>query len=87
MRVQIMLAEDTRYTANVEGALAGWDNKSSRLSYITLYGTFPNKGVIQHEYTIHFRTEIAFSVCKKLEKEGTADLATDYMRSFIISTN
>ena len=85
MRVHLRLSNDTRYTAKIEGVLAGWDDKNARLSYITLIGKFPVNENIVEKYTIHFRSDIGFSICKKLEKEGMADLATDYIRGFVIS--
>ena len=85
MRVHVKLKNDTNQSAKIVGALAAWDNKDARLSRLTLFGHFPLDGELVDEYTIHFRTEIAFSICKKLEKEGMADLATDYIRGFFIS--
>ena len=85
MRVHMKLKGDRNYSAKINGALAGWDNKDARLSYLTLFGYFPMDGVMVEQYTIHFRTEIGFSICKKLEKEGMADLATDYIRGFVVS--
>ena len=85
VRVHLRLVNDTRYTANIDGVLAGWHDKAARLSYITLFGRFPVGGEIKESYTIHFRTDISFSICKKLEKEGMADLATDYIRGFVLS--
>ena len=84
MRVYMRLG-DKKYATKISGALVGWDNQTEQMSFITLYGKFPVNNTMVEEYTIHFRTEIGFSLCKKLEKEGTADLSTDYIRGFIIS--
>ena len=86
MRVHVRLNGESNYAATILGAYAEWDNKDARLSRLTLFGQFPVDGELVDECIIHFRTEIAFSICKKLEKEGMADLATDYIRGFIVST-
>ena len=85
MRVHLKLTNGATYSTKIVGALAAWDNKDARLSRLTLFGNFPVDGTIVDEYILHFRTEIAFSICKKLEKEGMADLATDYIRGFVVS--
>lgn len=84
MRVHLRIG-DTRYATKIHGALAKWDNRDARLSGLTLFGYFPVDGHMVEEYTLHFRSDIAFSICKKLEKEGMADLATEYIRGFVIS--
>ena len=85
MRIHMRINSETRYTTKIYGALASWENKEARLTKLTLFGHFPFEGRMADEYTLHLRTDIAFSICKKLEKEGTADLATDYIRGFVLS--
>lgn len=85
MRIQIRTENDGRYTTKVNGALAIWDDKEKKESTLILYGTFPAPNCqFANKYIMHFRTDIAFSLCKKLEKEGTADLSTDYIKNYII---
>ena len=84
MRVKIKLDNGRHYTADISGALAGWDNEEKKESYIMFFGWFPVGGTLVEQYTTHFRNDIAFSLCKKLEKEGAADLSTDYIRDFVV---
>lgn len=85
MRIHMLLNDKMKYSAQINGALAGWDNEAKKESYLILFGWFPVGDELVEQYTIHFRNDIAFSLCKKLEKEGMADLATDYIRSFVVA--
>jgi hypothetical protein len=91
MRIQLRFPNHQKYTTKIDGVLAGederpkdWEGAEIKFSYITLFGKFPIEGKVLTQYTLHFKTDIAFSLCKKLEKEGTADLATDYIRGLVI---
>jgi hypothetical protein len=85
MRVLINLNKEDKYSTYVDGALAGWENKEERTTFLTLYGEFPVGDEMASRYTIHFKTDVGLSLVKKLEKEGTADLTTDYVRGLIVS--
>lgn len=85
MTILIRTRNDGRYTTKIRGAEAIWDNREEKKSTLILYGTFPAPNCqFANKYIMHFRTDIAFSLCKKLEKEGTADLSTDYIKNYII---
>lgn len=77
--------DNMKYATKIHGALAAWDDEEKKFSRLTLFGYFPIDGILVEEYTLHFRTEIGFSLCKKLEKEGMADISTDYVRGFVLS--
>ena len=77
------MENDQRYAFCVEGALAKWIDKDKRTSELTLIGTFPTLPPTSR-YTMQFSSDIAFALCKKLEKEGVADLTTTYIKEQII---
>ena len=71
MRAQIRIHNDGRFTSNIDAVRADWDDRESKASRLTIYGKFPAEGCqFASTYVMHFRTDIAFSLCKKFEKEG-----------------
>lgn len=87
MRIQVRTENDGRYTTEIKGIQAIWDNKEEKTSTLIIYGNFPAHNCqFANKYIMHFKTDIAFSLCKKLEKENSADLSTDFIKSHTIKT-
>ncbi len=84
MTALITLQGDKKYVFDAKGALAEWIDKEKRTTALTLYGYFPSDPPYS-AYTVTFNTDIAFSLCKKLEKESVADLTTNFIREQIIN--
>ena len=82
MKVIVRLKQDCHYVTEIKGAIAEWANRNDRVSVLTIYGAFPVNGG-SSKYILYMDSDIAFSLCKKLEKEGMADLTTDFIRSVI----
>lgn len=87
MTVLIRTENDGKYVTKIRGAEAVFGNKEEKKSTLILYGTFPAPNCqFANKYIMHFKTDIAFSLCKKLEKENSADLSTDFIKSHTIKT-
>ena len=82
MRAMIMLKPGCKYATEITGVMAEWANKEDRVTILTLFGSFPVNGGCT-KYVMYLSSDVAFSLCKKFEKEGIADLTTDYIRGLI----
>ena len=87
MRAMVNIKPEIPYTSEIDGVMAVWEDKENRKSMLVLFGRFPkheNEAIIFHEtFVIHFKTEAAFSLAKKFEKEEVADLTTAYIKSLV----
>lgn len=87
MRAMVNIKPEIPYTSEIDGVMALWEDKENRKSMLVLFGRFPkheNEEIRFHEtFVIHFKTETAFSLVKKFEKEEVADLTTAYIKSLV----